>query len=279
MTKDPGTSPDPVGHFDETAAHYAATQYDDAIRSFMTVRQARVLEFVDALDLPPGADVLDAGCGPGYLVEQFAVRGFRVAGMDGAEGMLRIARARIETAPPPIDVTFKQGDIESLPYEAESFDLVCSTGVIEYLSDDVTVLADMYRVLRPGGHLVLPVTNAWSPVNWLDAPVEVLKRQRWFRRSFNRTMEGLGRRPIVPRHFVVRKHRPGRFRDALSAAGFRVVDQVYFYFLPWPRPIDKLLPRASATIGDRMERLGRSPMGVIAEGFLALAVKDGSQSR
>ena len=275
MTNDIGATPDPVGHFDETADHYVRTQYDEAIRTFMTVREMRVLELVDELELAPGSRVLDAGCGPGYLVERLASKGFRVSAMDGAEGMLRVARARLRAAEPPIAVEFEKGDIEALPYEDASFDLVCSTGVIEYLSGDDVVLREMYRVLRPGGHLILPVTNAWSPVNWLDGPVELLKRQGWFRKPFNKTMERLGWRPVVPRHFVVRRHRPGRFRAALAAAGFRVVDDVYFHFLPWPRPMDKLLPRASAFLGGRMERLGRSRLGVVAEGYLALAAKDG----
>lgn len=274
MNDEFGTSTDPVSHFDETADHYAATQYDDAIRSFMTVRERRVLELVDGLGLESGAEVLDAGCGPGYLVEQLACRGFRVSAMDGSEQMLRIAKRRLESANAAIPPTFKQGDIEALPYADASFELVCSTGVVEYLASDATVLGEMHRVLGPGGHLVLPVTNAWSPVNWLDAPVEHLKRQSWFRRFLNGALGKLGRPPVVPRNFSVRRHRPGRFRAALMRAGFRVVDEVYFHFLPWPRPFDKLLPRASASLGGRMESLGRTPLGVLAEGYLVLAVKD-----
>ena len=275
MIDDIQPSEDAVAHFSDTADHYASKHYDDAVRSFMTVRQVRVLELIDGLDLPDGAEALDAGCGPGYLVEQLASRGFKVSALDGAEGMLRKARARLEATECPFAVDFRQGDIERLPYEDERFDLVLSTGVIEYLATDERALGEMHRVLRPGGHLVLPVTNRWATTLWLDGGVELLKRQRWFRTPVNALLGRLGRPPVLPRHFDVRRHRPARFRSALEKAGFRILDDVYFYFLPWPRPLDQLLPGASAAIGSRMERLGRSRLGLVAEGYLTLSVKPG----
>jgi ubiquinone/menaquinone biosynthesis C-methylase UbiE len=268
-----GASPDPVGHFDEVADHYAGKYYQDTARTFMTVRQLRVLELVDSLNLPAASDVLDAGCGPGYLLEALVGRGFRLSGMDGASGMLRNARARLEAARPEFPVSFEQGDIEDLPYGDASFDLVCSTGVIEYLSGDERVLREFFRVLRPGGHLILPVTNVWSPIVWLDGPVECLKRKSWFRRPFNAIWQRLGQRPILPRNFRVRLHRPGQFRASIREAGFSLVDDVYFYFLPWPRPMDQLFPGPSHSIGRRLEPLGRSPLGAIAEGYLTLSKK------
>lgn len=262
---------DAVGFFDESAEDYEQKHYTAGARSFMTVRQGRVLEFVDRAGLAAGAPVLDAGCGPGYLVEQLARRGYRVSAMDAAEGMLRQAKARAEAAKPTHPVQFSQGDIEKLPYADASFDLVCSTGVIEYLEGDATVLAEFRRVLRPGGHLVLPVTNVWSPANWLDVVVEPLKRQSWFRVPFNAVWERLGQPPVLPRHFRVRKHRPSAFRAALAAAGFTLVDDVYFHFLPWPRPLDRLAPSLTRALGERMERRARSGIAPLGEGYLVLA--------
>lgn len=229
MTDDSGHFEDAVGHFSDTADHYARKHYDDPVRSFMTVRQRRVLEFIDRLSLSDGAKVLDAGCGPGYLLERLARRGFRVSGLDAAEGMLANARVRLETTESRFPVDLKRGDIEELPYEAESFDLVLSTGVIEYLSDDAPVLKEVNRVLRPGGYLVLPVTNRWSRTLWLDPGVECLKCRACFRKPFNAMMAHLGQRPLLPRHFQVRQHSPRQFRAALRSAGFDLVDEIYFY--------------------------------------------------
>ncbi|HEY3699259.1 MAG TPA: class I SAM-dependent methyltransferase, partial [Spongiibacteraceae bacterium] len=132
--------------FDKNVEDYEAKHYGESIRTFMTVRQQRVLAFVDMLQLKPGAQVLDAGCGPGYLLAELAARNFQVSGMDGAEGMLRSAEARVNARKPQYPASFKQGDIEHLPYEDSSFDLVCSTGVIEYLKEDRQVLTEMNRV-------------------------------------------------------------------------------------------------------------------------------------
>ena len=267
------SSEEAVRHFSDTAGHYAAKHYDEAVRTFMTVRERRVLELVDGLELPERSDVLDAGCGPGYLVLQMASRGFRVSGLDGATGMLTAARARVDSADLALTVDLRQGDIEALPYDGESFDLVLSTGVIEYLEEDATVLGEFFRVLRPGGHLVLPVTNRRSPVLWLDGGVEFLKRRKWFRAPLNAALARMRRRPVHPRHFLVRQHNPVRFRASLEAAGFEMVDHLYFHFLPWPRPIDQLLPRVTDALGSRMEGLARSPLGGLGEGYLTLSKK------
>ena len=259
--------------FDDNVEDYETKHYGSAVRSFMTVRQQRVLEFVDALGLPAGARALDAGCGPGYLLEQLARRALQVSGMDGAEGMLRSAKARVDAIPPRFPADFKQGDIEKLPYEDASFDLVCSTGVIEYLKDDTQVLAEMYRVLKPGGYLILPVTNLWSPINYLDFIIEFLKRRSWVRGPFNFIWTRMGHGPVLPRHFHVRKHSPAKFRHALATSGFTLKDSIYFYFLPWPRPLDQLMPKISASLGNRLEKLGRSKFGFAAEGYLSLCQK------
>lgn len=259
--------------FDKNVEDYEAKHYGDHIRSFMTVRQQRVLEFVDALNLNAGAQVLDAGCGPGYLLKALAERNFQVFGMDGAEGMLRSAAVRVNAINPKYPPSFKQGDIEHLPYEAESFDLICSTGVIEYLKEDRQVLSEMYRVLKPGGYLILPVTNLWSPINYFDFVIEFLKRRAWIRSPFNFVWTRLGNGPILPRHFHVRKHSPAQFRRSLSQANFALRDDIYFYFLPWPRPLDRIFPKLSALLGNKMEVLGTNIGGVLAEGYLPLCQK------
>jgi hypothetical protein len=106
--------------------------------------------------------------------------------------------------------------------------------------------------------------------------VELIKRRRALRRPLDSLLRRVGRPPLLPRDFTVRRHRPGRLRDALEGTGFDLVGDVYFHFLPWPRPFDQLLPRLTSWLGRPMERLGRTPLGILAEGYLALAVKRGA---
>lgn len=191
--------------------------------------------------------------------------------------MLQSAAKRVSAGNPHYPADFKQGDIEKLPYENALFDLVCSTGVIEYLKEDSTVLVEMFRVLKPGGYLILPVTNVWSPINYLDFIIEFLKRRDWVRKPFNFFWTKLGNGPILPRHFHVRKHSPRKFRKSLTQAGFILKDDIYFYFLPWPRPLDRFAPTLSTTLGAKLEPKGRSSIGWLAEGYLALAYKPAAQ--
>ncbi|HEY8154138.1 MAG TPA: methyltransferase domain-containing protein [Myxococcota bacterium] len=247
-------------------AHYSA-------RSFMTVRLARVLECVDALALPPGARVLECGCGPGHLVAALLARGFQVVAIDTSSAMLALTRERARAShagPPP---RLQLASLEQLPHRDASFDLVLSTGVIEYLPGDATALREMGRVLRPGGHLVLSVTNAWSPIFVAEFAIEFLKRRAALLGAFNALWTRLGRPPVRARHFPVRRHRPGRLREAFAAAGFKLEDGVYFHFLPWPHPLDQLFPRLSARLGAPLERFGRGPLGVLGEGYLAVGEK------
>ena len=259
--------------FDAQADAYARAHYDEVGRSFMSVRLVRVLELVDALGLPPGARALDAGCGPGHLVRALAERGFALSALDASGSMLEETRRRLSGLALAAPVRLARGSIDRLPFPDAGFDLVCSTGVIEYLPEDGPCLAELGRVLRPGGHLILSVTNAWSPVLAGDFAVEALKRQPLLRRAANALLERRGEPPLRARRFPVRRHRPARFRAALERAGFAIEDALYVLVLPWPRPLDRLLPAASAKAGAWMERLARGPAGGLGEGYLVACTR------
>jgi SAM-dependent methyltransferase len=118
----------------------------------------RVLSAVlDGLDLPPGAQVLDAGCGSGRTLDELTRYG-QVHGMELNPVGAAAARARGHA-----DV--REGRIEATPFEDASFDLVTCLDVIEHTPDDVASLRDLRRVTRPGGWLVVTVPahpRLWS---------------------------------------------------------------------------------------------------------------------
>ncbi|WP_162604977.1 class I SAM-dependent methyltransferase [Geomonas terrae] len=263
--------------FDQNVGDYQSKHYGGSVRTFMTVRLEAVLRNVDRLSLSRGAKVLDAGCGPGALVEALARRELWVSGLDVSENMLARTAERMESLGEAYPVSLKQGSIDSLPYSDDSFDLVCSTGVIEYLDTDQLVLQEMYRVLRPGGFLLISVTNAWSPVNSLDFIVEFLKRRHMFLRCFNRIWTRLGKEPVLPRSFRVRRHRPSRFRKSLRQAGFEVLAAEFFHFMPWPRPLDKFFPKATTRLGDKLEQLCKTNLAFLGEGYLVVCTKQKSR--
>ena len=105
--------------------------------------------FLDWLSPAPGLRWVDVGCGNGaftqLLIERCAVR--EVQGVDPSEEQLAFARTRLARAP----ATFRQGDAMALPYADASFDAAVMALVIFFVPEPARGVAEMARVIRPGG--------------------------------------------------------------------------------------------------------------------------------
>jgi arsenite methyltransferase len=157
--------------FDERTSRYVESVYTTPD----VVEQRRLV--IEALDLRAGEHVLDIGSGPGFLAcEIAAVVGERgsVHGVDPSESMLAIAAHR-ERAPGSAPVEFRPGDAVKLPYPDASFDAAVSTQVYEYVADMPAALAEVRRVLRPGGRLLVLDTD-WDSVVWRSSDRERMRR-------------------------------------------------------------------------------------------------------
>ncbi|MEM1416776.1 MAG: metalloregulator ArsR/SmtB family transcription factor [Myxococcota bacterium] len=102
-------------------------------------------------------DVLDVGCGDGWSANLLAPRCASYVGLDRSAKVLAAARARLASQ---THVRFVQGDMESLPFEAEAFDDVLLFHVLSYAADPALALTEAARVLRPGGRLVVTTLGA-----------------------------------------------------------------------------------------------------------------------
>ncbi|MDP3938375.1 MAG: class I SAM-dependent methyltransferase [Deltaproteobacteria bacterium] len=198
---------DPQPEPDEIAPFYASEYYGgsgtkfvatvERMRSAMAKRRARRL----ARGLPPGARVLDVGCGDGRLLEAFAALGFRGVGTERAG-----RRPRALTSQSDIEVL--AGDLTTTGLEPGQFDLGVFWHVLEHLHDPLASLQEAARVLRPGGRLVVAVPN-------LDS-----FQARWTGRSWFHL--------DLPRHLF--HFTPGSLTALLSRAGFRVEHVGHFSF-------------------------------------------------
>ncbi len=106
--------------------------------------------------LQPGMRLLDAGCGPGTVTAGLAraVSPGEVFGLDVASGVLEHARAHV--AEESVDnVTFVAGDVYGLDFADGEFDVVYANQLLQHLTDPVRALAEMRRVLKPGGLLAV----------------------------------------------------------------------------------------------------------------------------
>jgi ubiquinone/menaquinone biosynthesis C-methylase UbiE len=133
--------------------------YYDFVTNLMTLGHARPLRrlTVDNAFVKPGDSVLDVGCGTGEvsLLAKTRAKAGKVYGIDPAPEMIAVARKK--AARKKLDIDFRVGVIESLPFPDSSIDVVTSSLMMHHLPEDLKVrgLAEIYRVLKPGGRLLI----------------------------------------------------------------------------------------------------------------------------
>ncbi|MET9629629.1 class I SAM-dependent methyltransferase [Lentzea sp. NPDC006480] len=104
-----------------------------------------------------GRRILDAGCGSGPLLAALRGRGAVVSGFDLSAGMLALARRRVPGA------DLRVADLaEPLPYADAAFDDVIASLVLHYLGDWGPALAELHRVLKPGGRLLISIDHPFA---------------------------------------------------------------------------------------------------------------------
>ena len=101
--------------------------------------------------LEPGMAVLDVGCGSGVFLGMMSERRARAFGLDASQELIELARERIPEA------DLRVGDMQSLPYADDSFDLVFGFNSFFFAADMVAALAEARRVAKPGAAVVIQV--------------------------------------------------------------------------------------------------------------------------
>src|ERR671920_832095 len=117
----------------------------------------QIPNYEDALSrarFQPGQSVLDIGCGVGAFLRLVAERGGRPPGIDASEALLGVARSRLP------DADLRHGDMEALPYDDDTFDLVTGFTSFFFANDIVAALREARRVAKPAAAVVI---NVWGP--------------------------------------------------------------------------------------------------------------------
>ena len=158
----------------------------------------------------PSERILDLGCGDGQLTERVAAAGALVTGIDASPQMVAAARAR--------GIDAQEGAAESLPFAGASFDAVFSNAVLHWVRGQDAMMAEVRRVLRPGGRFVAEMGGHGNIAAIRVAFASVL------------TSLGHGRLGDRGNYYPT----PDAYTDRLQRHGFTVARMLHF---PRPTPL------------------------------------------
>lgn len=209
-------------HFDEIA-----TVYDEALPAHVVEHYLRKRTRFVVAHCPRGRG-LDVGCGTGVLAARLAACGYAMTGVDPSAGMLDVLRSRFP------DVAAVQGSGTELPFPDAGFDLVLTVAVLHHVADpgDVSrTLAEMVRVARPGGRIVV----------WDHNP-----RNPYWGRLMARVPQDTGDERLIPERELL---------DGLRRAGAEILSSHQLGLVP------DFVPRAALGAAAALERgIERTPL-------------------
>lgn len=154
-----------VEHYYDTSNNWRNELYVDHSQPFnrLLIRRKeysfKMIERVNQLRRGPA---LDVGCGPGAYIEELMKRGFEVYGIDLSQEMLNTCKIRLSIDDQKFRKNFQIADVESIPFDDNKFNIVICSGVLGLLPSDTQAISELFRVLAPGGILLLTVENMMS---------------------------------------------------------------------------------------------------------------------
>jgi SAM-dependent methyltransferase len=141
------------------AAPETLAWFDELRRVRYQVKDAWIPRTID-FDAARGKRLLEIGHGIGSDLVTFAEHGAHCYGIDLTEEHQRLCALNFEAR--PLSVYLARGDAADLPFPSNDFDLVYSNGVLHHTPDTVRCIGEAYRVLAPGGQLILALYHTWS---------------------------------------------------------------------------------------------------------------------
>jgi ubiquinone/menaquinone biosynthesis C-methylase UbiE len=239
----------------------------------MSLRRELAARFIRkhlAPNLTDSFRFLDAGCGPGILLPILGRFPIAYWGLDISEKMLELAQRQTQSCT-RFRGHFLKGDVEHLPFEPESFEAAASFGVIEYLSDDNGLLAELSRVTVAGGYVLIAVTNRHSYNLCLERIVLWLRRGRMTAQIVNFLKNKLKRGEFKQRQFIIRRHSPTAFTRTLEQHGLEIVEAEFWGFNLLPYPFNFICGRSLNRFANHLyEKVTFKPIRSLGEGFLVL---------
>jgi SAM-dependent methyltransferase len=196
--------------------HGAKSQVSDPPESIVAIIQKRLHA--------PNEWVLDAGCGTGNYAIAFAKEGFCVIGTDFAAGMLTRAKAKV-THHLLQRVSFQTADLNlPLEFPIARFDHIVSISVLQAVTNPILTLKEFYRVLKPGGTLVVSLPKRYASISRQSLGALIRDRVRHLeRRTLSNILlvivKSCGERWVQMPCWTM-----GEAQHMISSSGFKVID-------------------------------------------------------
>ena len=128
-------------------------EHVDQLREAENCEPYRFANAIHGFESSADKRVLDVGCGHGYVLSQYARHGAEVHGVDLTSRAIQLSKERFDLN--GLQGDFHQMDGVHLPFPDKHFDIACSMGVLHHIAKPRATLAEMHRVLKPGGRLIL----------------------------------------------------------------------------------------------------------------------------
>jgi len=223
------------------------------------VRKRHVMGLFDKT----GGRFLDAGCGTGDFIPDLVGRNGKVTALDFAEDMIAQSRSRMAKKGLDKQVDFAVGDVTNLDFADNFFDAIIGVGLIEYLTDYRAAFQEFYRVLKPGGIVIVTVPSIVSPFMAYETLVPKCKGvvKQMLAAAGLREPE----RKYFQRHFV-----PWALDRDLRRIGYRKKD---FSFCTYGFSASKRLESFSLGLTRRLDGFSHSPLGMLATNYIVKAEK------
>lgn len=212
------------------------------------------------------ARALDAGCGAGQFLPSLTRRGYRPTGVDIAEPMVEAARRLCAEA--RLNATVLQADCLRLAFEDGYFDACIAVGFLEHQRDEDAALAELARVIKRGGRLVITARNKCCVyVRWKLAIKALLRQVRRGASHF------IGKFQPEEEPYRSKEHTPWSANAMLRKHGLRPVRHRYCHFYVLPYPLD--ITRLQALLAKPLEGLNSRSLGLLfASTFIVYADRD-----
>ncbi|MBP9760303.1 MAG: class I SAM-dependent methyltransferase [Candidatus Pacebacteria bacterium] len=250
-----------VSFFNDTSTAYIAEYDRETPEGYsFRVRRERVLELLPQNG--SGKRVLDIACGPGIMAEGVSEKCYSIDCIDAAPDMIEIARKKYGKVP---NTTFAVGDVYAINAPADTYDFVTAMGLVEYLDDQDKAMAEIARVTKKGGTVIVTFPN--HPSFW-RAWARTLRTVTDMPRALYRKVTGKKKYPITHREYT-----EDEARAYIQRHGLHPESAVYYNFKVTPFPFDGWFPRFTVWQSGQLEKPSSSLRKICATAFIMQATK------